>query len=112
MATCDSAIVSAGQVTRKNVIDFKKLTTVELPKRQKLVKRDTNGLEKRDGRVRIHYVGYSKWYDEWRLESEIVVKNSTVQYDTDGGRAVCVTVPYVFMCSHYTGSWLYKSSNA
>ena len=101
MATCDNAIVPAGRVTRK-VIDFKKLTTVELPKRRKLAKRDTDGLydievlEKRDDRVRIHYVGYSERYDEWRLESEIVVKNSTVQHDTDGGRAMCVTVPYVF----------------
>ena len=102
MATCDNAIVPVGRVTRKKVIDFKKLTTVELPKRRKLAKRDTDGLydievlEKCDGRVRIHYVGYSELYDEWCLQSEIVVKNSTVQHDTDGSRAVCVTVPYVF----------------
>ena len=101
MATCDSAIVPARQVTRK-VVDFKKLTTVELPKRRKLAKRDTDGLydievlEKCDGRVRIHYVGYSELYDECCLQSEIVVQNSTVQHDTDGSRAVCVTVLYVF----------------
>ena len=101
---CDSATVPAGRVTRKKVIDFRKLTTIKLPKRHKLAKRATDGrlydievLEKCDGRVKIHYVGYRELYDEWRLESEIVVKNLTVQHDTqDGGGAVCVTVPYVF----------------
>ena len=47
--------------------------------------------------MKIHYVGYSELYDEWCLESEIVVKSLTVQHDTqDGGGAVCVTLPYVF----------------
>ena len=94
---CDSATVPAGRVTRKKVIDFRKLTTIKLPKRRKLAKRATDGrlydievLEKCDGRVKIHYVGYSELYDEWRLESEIAVKSLTVQHDTQGRRRSCV----------------------
>ena len=29
-------------------------------------------LERRDGRVKIHYTGYDTKYDEWRKEDEIM----------------------------------------
>jgi len=68
---------------RRRTVDYKALADVRLPRasRKSGVKRDklypVKVVDKNsdNGLVKIHYVGYSSAYDEWRNEAEVVESN-------------------------------------
>ena len=74
-------------LTRKRVINFKELVEIKLPKAKRIKEaRNENqlydveviGNDHRTQRVKIHYIGYSSRYDEWRPLSDIVDKRTSV----------------------------------
>ena len=65
--------------TRGKIVNYKELADLKLPK-SRAAKRSDSTLypveviekDSASGRVKIHYVGYSARYDEWRNDSDIV----------------------------------------
>ena len=64
---------------RYNKSNYKELSSVKLPRGTKRSQRTmaedqlypVNILEKRDGQVKVHYVGYDDEYDEWKEEGDL-----------------------------------------
>ena len=67
-------------VTRKRAIKFRELADVKLPKPERVRRQDPERLydvqvldrDPGNEKVKIHYIGYSSRYDEWRSASEVV----------------------------------------
>ena len=74
-------------VTRKRAIKFRELADVKLPKPERVRRQDPERLydvevlERDSGhqKIKIHYIGYSSRYDEWRSASEVVQKEHVVE---------------------------------
>ena len=72
-------------LTRKRVINFKDLVDIKLPKAKRINKaRNESRLyevevldeDPRTQRVKIHFIGYSSRYDEWRPLADIIGKRT------------------------------------
>lgn len=71
-----------GTQERKN---YRQLVTIKLPRAQRTRTDDTlyplEVIDREGDRVKVHYIGYSTQYDEWRLSSEL----ETVRDDSSPG---------------------------
>ena len=58
---------------RKEKISYRELADVRLPRPKRVEDKlyPIQVLERQDGRVKIHYVGYNSRCDEWRNDSDI-----------------------------------------
>ena len=75
--------------TKKKTINFRELADIKLPKAERAKRLDPDALydvqilerDVANGKVKIHFVGYSSSYDEWRSVSELVDKAIGVEED-------------------------------
>ena len=86
-----------------NKANYKELSCFKLPKSfgkrpRKVAEKlyPVNVIEKQDGRVKIHYVGYEDHFDEWRNEEEVEILDQDAK-ETESNVEPCeVLEPYSF----------------
>ena len=84
--------------------DYSKLLFPEkLPRAARVVDRlySVEVLERRDGRVKIHYIGYDSKYDEWRKEDEIVCPSNEMSRNLDSSGASALQLESYIPFDHH-----------